>query len=105
MPTFEELLKIIELDDVAERKINSKKNDAFDLKEALDYTSIAQNANHKESKEEIHEEPKKKKKTEENKSAEKELDDFLKEQTSTNSSFLDKNNNDDEDDDLMRMEF
>lgn len=103
--TFEELLKIIELDDVAERKTNSKKNDAFDLKEALNYTSIAQNANYKEAKEEIHEEPKKMKKNEENKSAEKELDDFLKEQTSTNSSFLDKNNNDDEDDDLMRMEF
>lgn len=93
--TFEELLKIIELDDVAEDKEKNKNNSSYDLKEALDFTSISHNPDDKPDT------TKKKKKTE------KDLDDFLQEQTSTNSSFL--NNNDlssiVDDDDLMRMEF
>ena len=121
--TFEELLKIIELDDVTEDK--TKTNEAYDLKEALDYTSISQKPN---SNGTIRETPTiimepitefkpimtpveetaipEDKALEE---TEKELDDFLKEQTSTNSSFLNKNQTEsfeyEDDDDLMRMEF
>ena len=100
--TFEELLKIIELDDVAENK-----DTTYDLNNALEYTSISQTTNEtKKSKtsKTAKEEPKEK----ESKSSkniddtEKELNDFLKSQNT--SSFLDENNSDD-DDDLMRMEF
>ena len=127
--TFEELLKIIELDDVTENK--TKKDNLYDLKEALDYTSIAQHPNDEESPREIPtivmnesnknetKEKKQDKETTKNTKGkdkedniieeEKDLDSFLKEQTSTNSSFLDKTNTDsfeyDDDDDLMRMEF
>ena len=41
--TFEELLKIIELDDTVDTKIN--RDNIYDLKEALDSTSIAQSSN------------------------------------------------------------
>lgn len=122
--TFEELLKIIELDDVIENK--TKKENSYDLKEALDYTSIAQQP-YNENKDEYtssiivetptstnkpNTEKKKKEKTSNNdkklEETEKELDNFLKEQTSTNSAFLNKTKKDSfeyDDDDLMRMEF
>ena len=118
--TFEELLKIIELDDVAEDRTKNN-DDLYDLKEALDYTSIAQHSdfNKNEGSQIIMKEDSKDKNSNEEKSetiedteiedAEKELDNFLKEQTSTNSSFLDKTENsfnyEDDEDDLMRMEF
>lgn len=127
--TFEELLKIIELDDVAEDR--NKNNNAYDLKEALDYTSIAQNtgSDHdvrpipkivmEETKEtiptleptseqEIVVPPVPSIQSQSLEDTEKELDDFLKEQTSTIPSFLEKNDSnsvDDDEDDLMRMEF
>lgn len=128
--TFEELLKIIELDDVAEGQTKDS-NSAYDLKEALDYTSIAQNTNPSADsssrkiimeeettpepvyKSENKEEPKVEEKKEKEKinDAEQELDNFLREQASTNSSFLKKeqhpayDDEDDDEDDLMRMEF
>lgn len=131
--TFEELLKIIELDDVAEDR--NKNSNAYDLKEALDYTSIAQNtgSDHDarpiprivmekeekkkpilESTSELTSKPKPEPRTTSSiqsqslEDTEKELDDFLKEQTSTIPSFLEKNDSnsvDDDEDDLMRMEF
>lgn len=116
--TFEELLKIIELDDVAEDRTKNK-DDSYDLKEALDYTSIAQHIDSDQdvnkSSKIVMKENKKSKSSKENneessiEDAEKELDNFLKEQTSTNSSFLDKTENtfnyEEDEDDLMRMEF
>ena len=100
--TFEELLKIIELDDVVENK-----DTTYDLNNALEYTTISQNTNEtkksksaKSTKESPKEKENKPSKTiEEN---EKELNDFLKNQNT--SSFLDSNDSND-DDDLMRMEF
>lgn len=110
--TFEELLKIIELDDTAETK--TKKDSIYDLKEALDSTSIAQNNNTEDRKiniipiEETKEEKKKSNKSkDQNKkdnNTESELDTFLKEQESSNTSFLDGDESYN-DDDLMKMEF
>lgn len=115
--TFEELLKIIELDDTVESKV--KEDNRFDLKEALNSTSIAQQAADIDPEErKIHVMPiedkekkvdikKEEKKTKENVSnVEKELDEFLNQQSKANTSFLDKeSNNSDDEDDLMKMEF
>ena len=100
--TFEELLKIIELDDVTENK-----DTTYDLNNALEYTSISQNTSEtkkSKSSKTTKEEPKEKesKPTKNIDETEKELNDFLKSQNT--SSFLNDNNSDD-DDDLMRMEF
>ncbi len=128
--TFEELLKIIELDDTVESKV--KEDNRYDLKEALSSTSLAQQAPDGEemiSERKIHVMPikdsdsndsndvKDEEKEKENKkeieeettvNVEKELDDFLNQQSKSNSSFLERehnNNDDDDEDDLMKMEF
>ena len=92
--TFEEILKIIELDDVTEGHRNN--NSTYDLKEALNYTSISHNPEEKD---------KNKKKKDKVKDKEKELDDFLQKESSTNTSFLNNNEVSSSDDDLTRMEF
>lgn len=128
--TFEELLKIIELDDTVESKV--KEDNRYDLKEALSSTSLAQQAPDGEemiSERKIHvmpikdndsndsndakaeeKEKEKEKEAEEETTVnvEKELDDFLNQQSKSNSSFLERehnNNDDDDEDDLMKMEF
>ena len=109
--TFEELLKIIELDDVTEG-FDNKKQDSYDLKEALDFTSISQNIEKAiQNTEEIKSIDEITDKTEDKEIPEEKKDDivlneFSQEHTSTNSSFLNNNNlSSSDEDDLMRMEF
>lgn len=123
--TFEELLRIIELDDVTEAQTNA--SSIYDLKKALNYTSIAQRSaeqpkntikNYSIMNDATKKEPRIEKKINEKQinpnnpiTTEQDLEDFLSNQATTNSSFLQKENvnpttNEDEDeDDLMRMEF
>ncbi len=109
--TFEELLKIIELDDVAE----GQEKHAYDLDDALEYTHISHKSTDHEApidhKIIMKELPKNEDKLDIKiptlEDTEKELNEFLNTQNQT---FLDKtndnnSNNDDDDDDLMRMEF
>lgn len=114
--TFEELLKIIELDDTVENKV--KEDNRYDLKEALSSTSLTQQTSKDDSSveerkihvmpidESVKVESKKTPKKDDISNVEKELDDFLNQQSKTNTSFLDNDTNNSEDeDDLMKMEF